>query len=690
MENSRENNQPLSPERVALYRRAIEPCLDPLTLAELVMAVETLTPAQVREDVQSLGFSPDAPLPLDALRSALDRGGEERDAQPSPLNPQPAKPLIPVAPPPTLEALPSLLPDLELSGPDEMDVRRLLEGSITPLEHWVTREMAEALTLKGGYETLHALEQSNVEIHDYQIRAVRRVLAELRGNAILADEVGLGKTIEAGLVIKEYLIREMIHSCLILVPAPLIDQWIDEMHDKFGLTFHRLGDKKDISGENFIVGSIDRAKSAFAVPLRQRGWDMLVVDECHVLKNHRTGRFKFIFSLNRKYCLLLSATPVQNELRELYNLITIARPGHLKGPRQFRKLFMEDRRRARNVETLRSLLGEVMIRNRRANTLIQLPPRLLHHHDVELTKPEAEFHDAVVKFCQRVYREYVKGEAFLEGLDAKAVVPKILLVLITLLKESTSSPQAVALTLKGIMSERIKGLNERDYAELQELAAQAESLSMCAKVPMLLKVLEDEPEPTIVYTEFVGTLDALYDHLRAHGFRPVIFHGGLSGAQKRRALERFRDGDSDVFLSTETGGQGLNLQFCRRMINYDLPWNPMRVEQRIGRIHRFGQKRAVDVHTLFLRGTIEEYIMHVLTTKLDMFRTVIGEIEAVLSFMRGQSNIEFRISEIVLNARNFKDIAEKMEELGEEIRKANEEYQEATKTSGAMLDELTT
>jgi SNF2 family DNA or RNA helicase len=240
------------------------------------------------------------------------------------------------------------------------------------------------------------------------------------------------------------------------------------------------------------------------------------------------------------------------------------------------------------------------------------------------------------------------------------------------------------------MSERIKGLNKRDYDELKELAAQAESLSMCAKAPMLLKVLEDEPEPTIVYTEFLGTLDSLYDHLRAHGFRPVIFHGGLSGPQKRRALERFRDGDSDVFLSTETGGQGLNLQFCRRMINYDLPWNPMRVEQRIGRIHRFGQKRAVDVHTLFLRGTIEEYIMHVLTTKLDMFRTVIGEIEAVLSFMRGQSNIEFRISEIVLNARSFKDIAKKMEELGEEIRKANEEYQEATKTSGAMLDKLTT
>jgi SNF2 family DNA or RNA helicase len=671
----------LDSQSTALYLRALDVCPDPVSLAELVMAAESLPPAQVREDLSSLGFNPDEPIALDALRSALESQKSEEASKPK-VEPKP------VPPPPTIAAQPPLLPDLEYSEPHEFDVGRLLEGSITPLEHWATREMAEVLTLKGGYETLHALEQSNVEIHDYQIRAVRRVLAELRGNAILADEVGLGKTIEAGLVIKEYLIREMIHSCLILVPAPLIDQWIDEMHDKFGLTFHRLGDKEDISGEQFIVGSIDRAKRAFAVQLMQRAWDMLIVDECHVLKNHRTGRFRFIFSLNRKYCLLLSATPVQNELRELYNLITIARPGHLKGPRQFRKLFMEDRRRARNVETLRSLMAEVMIRNRRANTLIQLPPRTLHHHDVELTKPEEEFHDAVVQFCQRVYREYVKGEAFLEGLDSKAVVPKILLVLITLLKELTSSPQAVALTLKGVMNERMKGLNSRDFKELRALAAQAETLEMCAKVPMLLEVLEDEREPTIVYTEFLGTLHYLNDYLRQRGYRPVIFHGSLSGAQKRRALERFRDGDSDVFLSTETGGQGLNLQFCRRMINYDLPWNPMRVEQRIGRIHRFGQSRPVGIHTLFLRGTIEEYIMHVLTTKLDMFRTVIGELEAVLSFMRGQNNIEFRISEIVLNARNFNDIAKKMEELGEEIRKANEAYQEAAKTSGAMLNEL--
>ena len=125
-------------------------------------------------------------------------------------------------------------------------------------------------------------------------------------------------------------------------------------------------------------------KSSWKPHLLERSWDMVIVDECHLLKNHRSANFRFVYRLRRKYCLLLSATPVQNELRELYNLVTLARPGHLRGFRTFKDRFMEDRRHARNVAYLRSLLSEVMVRSRRRDTLIELPPRHIHHHELPL------------------------------------------------------------------------------------------------------------------------------------------------------------------------------------------------------------------------------------------------------------------------------------------------------------------
>ncbi|HEY1015499.1 MAG TPA: SNF2-related protein, partial [Herpetosiphonaceae bacterium] len=543
-------------------------------------------------------------------------------------------------------------------------------------------------TLKGGFDQLLALEHAAIDAKEYQLRAVRRVLAEMHGNAILADEVGLGKTVEAGLIIKEYHLREMIRSCLILTPAPLVDQWLDEMEDKFGMRFHRLGDESDVGAHQLVVGSIDRAKSGYRKALLDRTWDMVVVDECHILKNHRTGRFKFVFSLNRKHCLLLSATPVQNELRELYNLITVARPGHLKGPRQFQKLFMEDRRHARNVEHLRALLGEVMIRNRRANTLTELPPRRITHHEVRLTDDEHGFHDAVVRFCKRIYSKYVEGEVVLHGVEGKAVVPKLVLVLMILLKEMTSSPRAVAETLRGAMRARLGKVDAVDQHDLERVLLMAEEMPIPTKARRLLHLISEAPTKIIVYTEFVATLEYLRDFLSDHGIETVLFHGGLSGGQKRSAVERFRDSTAQVLLSTESGGQGLNLQFCHRLVNYDLPWNPMRIEQRIGRVHRYGQEHPVEISTLFLRGTIEEYILHVLTGKIDMFQTVIGEVDAMLSFMHEQQSLEVRITEIILNSKDFSEIRQRMEQLGEEMRKANEELNEAERASAALLDSV--
>ena len=651
--------------------------LGDLAFGQLVLAVEDLAPTDVRADLAELGFEATNHLDRAALRSALQAAGPKT----------PAKPVITVAPPPLFEPLPPLINALRYRPPADGERARLLAGHVTPADRWAVREQAEHYTLKGGFDQLLALEYAAIDAKEYQLRAARRVLAEMHGNAILADEVGLGKTVEAGLIIKEYHLREMMRSCLILTPAPLVDQWVEEMQGKFGLQFHRLGDEGDITPYQLIVGSIDRAKGAYRKVLTDRTWDMVVVDECHMLKNHRTGRFKFVFNLSRKHCLLLSATPVQNELRELYNLITVARPGHLKGPRQFQKLFMEDRRHARNIEHLRALLNEVMIRNRRSNTLTELPPRRISHHNIELTPSEHEFHDAVVRFCKRIYQRYVEGEVILSGPDGKIVVSKLVLVLMTLLKEMTSSPAAVIHTLKGAMATRM-GQESADQESLNVLLELADRMDIPSKARKLLHIINADTSKIIVYTEFVATLEFLRDFLANHGIQAVLFHGSLSGSQKRSAVERFRDGTAQVFLSTESGGQGLNLQFCHRMVNYDLPWNPMRIEQRIGRVHRYGQERPVEISTLVLRGTIEEYILHVLTGKIDMFQTVIGEIDAMLSFMHEQQSLEVRITDIILHSKDFTEIRKQMETLGEEMQKANEDLTEAEKTSAALLDSV--
>ena len=671
----------MNEQRRGLYLEALgsEPA-GATSLAQFVMDVAQLTPGDIRNDLEELGFTSET-IDCAALYSALHSYQSERSA---------ARPVIEIGAPVAYTTVATLLPQLRYQPPSQTDCERLLQGYVTPADRWAVREQAEYYTLKGGFEHLLALEYAAIDVKEYQLRAVRRVLAEMHGNAILADEVGLGKTVEAGLIIKEYHLREMIHSCLILTPAPLVDQWQEEMQDKFGLTFHRLGDAADPSQHSLIVASIDRAKSSYRKLLQQHTWDMVVVDECHILKNHRTGRYKFVFNLKRKHCLLLSATPVQNELRELYNLITLARPGHLKGPRQFQKLFMEDRRHARNVEHLRSLLNEVMIRNRRSNTLTELPPRRITHYAIELTAEEHHFHDAVVRFCKHIYAHYVEGEVVLQGVDTKTVIPKMVLVLMILLKEMTSSAQAVYKTLSGAMAGRIGQLNDADRLELDTLLLQAQSMGIPSKARKLLELITECPDKIIVYTEFVATLEYLRDFLADHQIEAVMFHGGLSGQHKRNTIERFRDTSAQVLLSTESGGQGLNLQFCHRLVNYDLPWNPMRIEQRIGRIHRYGQERPVEISTLVLSGTIEEYILHVLTGKIDMFQTVIGEIDAMLSFMQEQQSLEVRITEIILGAQSFDDIRARMEHLGEELRKANDHLVAAEQASATLLDSVFT
>ena len=267
------------------------------------------------------------------------------------------------------------------------------------------------LSLLRGFDQLMCLEGlRGVEHLPHQIETVRRVLRHFRGRVLLADEVGLGKTIEACLLLREYLLRGIAKRVLILTPTTLVSQWSEELQSKFGLEFvipprTHVADWPDYWAQHdLVLTSINfakmkqRAEAVAATP-----WDLVIVDEAHHCKNRRTLNWQLVNSLQRRHLFLLTATPVQNDLLELYNLLTLLEPGHLKTESHFKQQYVRrgNPRDPRNRERLRSLLGEVMIRNTRSLVHMDLPPR---YAQTILAEPQGD-EGAGLRFAHRLLAE---------------------------------------------------------------------------------------------------------------------------------------------------------------------------------------------------------------------------------------------------------------------------------------------
>ncbi len=240
------------------------------------------------------------------------------------------------------------------------------------------------LSMTPGFDELISLDLLPFTPFAHQVRAVQQVLQRMRGRALLCDEVGLGKTIEAGIVLMEYMLRGLARRVLVLVPPSLVEQWTEELRTKFRLDFIAYDDpvfrQAPDGWARFerVVASVDTAKrEPHASAISSIDYDMVIVDEAHHLRNRETLAWKLVNRLRKRYILLLTATPVQNDLEELFNLITLLRPGQLRTPAEFRRRYVAkgDRLRPSNVEELRRLVREVMIRNRRAEAGLRLPPR---------------------------------------------------------------------------------------------------------------------------------------------------------------------------------------------------------------------------------------------------------------------------------------------------------------------------
>jgi len=523
------------------------------------------------------------------------------------------------------EAAPVGLPRIDIDIPFgiELALDPLLAAIENPpasdLDWYDLRERHARLGLAQGFDELLSLPHLHgIETFWYQVETVRKVLKQFRGRVLLADEVGLGKTVEAGMVLKEYLLRGMVESVLVLTPASLVGQWREELQTKFDIdcaTTHDARLRSDPEGfwnEKRLIASLALARRGeHAARLQRRNFDLVIVDEAHHLRDRASQSYELVDSLNKRFLLLLSATPVQNDLTELYNLLTLLKPGIFKTLREFRASHMTPGkpRKPLDPERLRALMRDAMIRNTRAVVALKLPQR--HATTIRVDGSEGE---------QAAYQELTSAVRRLAASGTGASR----LALQHLLGTAGSSPAAAAAAVARFAD------RNADAPDWRAMVQRWASLRRGGKEASLLDLLRRNPaEKKLVFVQYRDTLDHLAELLDAEGIAFARFEGRLSGPEKDAVIARFR-ADVPVLLCTESGGEGRNIQFCNTLINFDVPWNPMAIEQRIGRIDRIGQQREVFVFNLVTRGTLEEQILHLLDEKISMFELVVGEVGAIL------------------------------------------------------------
>lgn len=565
---------------------------------------------------------------------------------------------------------------------------------------------------------------------------------------ILADEVGLGKTIEAGIVITQFW-AERRRNILVLAPSSLRQQWQQELLEKFLIPSQLLSTankdellaKHQSRSSGVLIASYEFALRHESSLLRS--WDLVIADEAHRLRNHWNGHTKIAEAVshivsNAGKTILLTATPLQNRLEELYGLVSVFDPRYFYSLDSFRERYIKNRDLSGD-DDLTDRVATITKRTLRkdADRYVHFTKRMPLTVEFTPSNAEIELYDKVNTYLQR------------EELFAFAGSQRHLAALI-IRKRLGSSTYAVSSTLENIanrLASELDGaqrrdgrggiyvdddlldeeleeveefaqtstlptVNHNDYeivgqiqAEVKELrnyAALARSITVNQKAVKLNDAITQgfarlrelgAPEKAIIFTESTKTQDYIVRTLQQSGRSEglVTFNGsndspattaiyrawldankdgdivtGIPAADRRKALvDYFRDHGS-IMVATEAAAEGINLQFCSMLVNYDLPWNPQRVEQRIGRIHRFGQKYDVVVVNFSNKGNVAEArILELLTTKFHLFSSVFGASDEVLGAIEDGLNFEKRISDILSNSRTDAEIDRAFKELEE-------------------------
>jgi len=551
----------------------------------------------------------------------------------------------------------------------------LLAGlrATAPVDRQVSLLVDEAVAVwsRPGFDTFLSLASLRFAPFDYQLQAARSALRRMRGRAILADEVGLGKTIEAGLILAELRLRGLADRALVITPAGLVTQWQEELERKFGMPTVLAGRDPDAQCREAGAAGANRPVALASLAAARRDplkstltgdpWDLIIVDEAHRVRAPRSASGKLIRELRSRHLLLLTATPVENRLQDLYEMVSLVAPGLLGTAAQFRAAHgagsAAPDTELRNIAALRKRTAEVMIRHRRSEVSVLLPQRLAETLRVEPSGAEREWYSDLTA---RVRAEG-RTAASARRLTMRSVA-----------KLAGSSPAAAAPTLAKI--------------GWDDLAARARSLTAPAKTAVLIDQLRKHAasqDKVLVFTAFRQTLDQIAGRVAAAGIPAAIYHGSLPRADKERAIAAFCD-EAPVMLSTESAGEGRNLQFCHVMVNMDLPWNPMQIEQRLGRLHRVGQDRDVLLTNLVASGTIEEQVLRVLEAKINLFELVVGELDMILGRVDDDFDFETTVFDAFVASGDEAEFGERMAAIGDDLARARTDYL----ASRASIDNL--
>jgi SNF2 family DNA or RNA helicase len=320
----------------------------------------------------------------------------------------------------------------------------------------------------------------------------------------------------------------------------------------------------------------------------------------------------------------------------------------------------------------------VMIRNTRAAADVQLPHRVAATVLVTPSEAEARMYEMVSHFIAGRYRTAAGKKA-----------PPLALDLMQ--RQAGSSPQALSRSVARALREDtwVRPEDRRDLETILDLASGVEESAKGARLGDMLSA-QALPEgmqtagKAVVFTEFIPTLDHLKHICEARGIRYSLFSGGLSRPEKDAAIVRFRD-EARVLLSTGAGGEGRNLQFADTIVNFDLPWNPMRIEQRVGRVHRIGQTRDVFVFNFCQEGTVEEQLLRVLHDKINMFELVVGEMDAILGTLDDARDFAEIVMDLWISGRESGKVEQEFEELAKRLLDAKKQQAKAQELDEALF-----
>lgn len=573
----------------------------------------------------------------------------------------------------------------------------------------------------------------------HQRHVLNRAMETNNIRYILADEVGLGKTIEAGMIIKELKTRGLVQRILVVCPAGLVTQWASEMQEKFHERFQvilpsdydtikRLTDSEDVYGQyDQVISPMDSIKpiekhagwteervekynEERIYSIINSGWDLIIIDEAHRVAGStgEVARYKlgYLLSQASPYLLLLSATPHNGKTEPFLRLV--------------RLLDAEAFPNAKSI--VREQVAPYLIRTEKREAIdnngnLLFKNRITHLVTLQWDERHSLQHELYQMVSSYVSKTYNKAQR------NKKKNMCLIFLLIIMQRMVTSSTAAVKQSLERRLqvlktqSTRLGSLTEEDLEDLNiedgvEDALEAMSLDMEDEIAELERIIavakqaefqypdvkvekltdtldmllsEDRNQKVIIFTEFVATQLYLREILVNRGYSVTILNGSMSVEDRDVALREFRT-ETSIFISTDAGGEGLNLQFANIIINYDLPWNPMKIEQRCGRADRIGQTRDVHIYNFIVSDTVENRVREVLEEKLsvileemgvdkysDVLDSEVAELDFTEVYMRSIGHpyqveenlypVESEMKQQLQNSKKYKDVIREEKDL---------------------------